>query len=304
MSDLSRHVRAVTGARAARVGAEVQSLWSGYGAVVRVHLQGASVPSVVVKRVDPPAGRGRGHERKLRSYAVEAHWYGHWSRRCACRVPACLDVRETSTGWLFVLEDLDAAGFAGRRRRVSDAQLDLCLQWLARFHATFLGAEPEGLWPVGTYWHLATRPDELAATSDPALRRAAPILDARLSATSFPTLVHGDAKLANFCFGDGAVAAVDFQYVGGGCGMKDVAYLLGEALHPSEGRRAVARWLDCYFAHLRAEVADADALEADWRPLFAIAEADFSRFLAGWAPGHWARDRAGQRQLRAVVRSL
>ena len=40
--------------------------------------------------------------------------------------------------------------------------------------------------------------------------------------------MHGDAKLANFLFTSdhSQVAGVDFQYVGGGCGMKDVAYLL------------------------------------------------------------------------------
>lgn len=36
----------------------------------------------------------------------------------------------------------------------------------------------------------------------------------------FQTFVHGDAKLANFCFGSNNVAAVDFQYVGKGIGVK------------------------------------------------------------------------------------
>ena len=138
------------------------------------------------------------------------------------------------------------------------------------------------MWPIGTYWHLATRTDELAAIRDPALRALAPVLDAQLTAARFQTLVHGDAKEANFCFSrDGrTVAAVDFQYVGRGCGIKDVAYLLHG--HPPA---AIAAALDRYFAHLRAALAadtDADALEAEWRALFPIAQHDLQRFLAGW----------------------
>ena len=126
-----------------------------------------------------------------------------------------------------VLEDLDAAGFPVRLASVSPLQLRSCLDWLATFHATFLGVAPEGLWESGTYWHLATRSEELAALDDLRLKEAAPVIDQRLSAARFQTLVHGDAKLANFCFSeeDDGVAAVDFQYVGGGCGMKDVCLL-------------------------------------------------------------------------------
>ena len=115
-----------------------------------------------------------------------------------------------------------------RRARVSETELRACLRWLAAFHATFLGVPPESLWKVGSYWHLATRPDELEALTDTALRRAAPVLDARLNRARYRTLIHGDAKLQNFCFStDGsAVAAVDFQYVGGGVGVKDVAYFV------------------------------------------------------------------------------
>ena len=48
--------------------------------------------------------------------------------------------------------------------------------------------------------------------------------------------VHGDAKVDNFCVGTGAVAAVDFQYVGGGVGVQDVVYLLASCLD-AEARR-------------------------------------------------------------------
>ena len=80
----------------------------------------------------------------------------------------------------------------------------------------FLGAEPQGLWPVGTFWHLATRPDELEEMDDLKLKQAAPIIDSKLNNCQFKTIVHGDAKPANFCFGQktNSVAAVDFQYVG------------------------------------------------------------------------------------------
>ena len=62
----------------------------------------------------------------------------------------------------------------------------------------------------------------------------------------FKTIVHGDAKLANFCFSHDLsnVAAVDFQYVGGGCGMKDVAYFLGSCLNDQELRTTENELLD------------------------------------------------------------
>lgn len=308
-------IAAVTGAKRVEAGERVQSLWSGYGEIRRMHLKGAPWPSVIVKHVAPPAGGGAGashprgfggdrsHARKLRSYAVEQAWYRDWAARCndACRVPRCLGAEETDEGWRFVLEDLDAAGYPGRRGSLRDDELDACLRWLASFHARFLGETPEGLWPVGTYWHLGTRPDELAAMDLGELRDAAGAIDARLRGARFQTLVHGDAKVANFCFPERSdlgrlrVAAVDFQYVGGGCGMKDVAYFLGSCLTERQLARRLDALLDGYFGHLRAalrgsdEVAIGDHVEAEWRDLYKFAVADFERFLAGWAPGHHKR---------------
>jgi len=290
-------VAEVCGATRARRQERVQGLWSGYGEIVRVALDEATVDSVIVKWVRPPAaGRGTrdvGDERKRRSYAVEAAWYRGLASRCdeSCRIPRPIAIRQTRGGgaeeWLFVLEDLDAAGFAGRAHRLEKVRVRGCLSWLASFHARFLGVAPEGLWKVGTYWHLATRREELLAIDDPRIREAAPLLDRQLSSAAFLTLVHGDAKPANFCFGrGGGVAAVDFQYVGGGCGMKDVAYLLD-----GEDAGSTRTLLDHYFGELAAQVRavrpeiDAAAVEAAWRPLFAVASADYQRFLAGWGRG-------------------
>lgn len=305
-------ITALTGATSATPGAHIQTLWSGYGEIFRVHLEGATTDSVVVKHVRPPTAtnhpRGwntsRSHERKLRSYEVEAHFYEHFAPRCgpACRVPTCVGVQSDETGWTFALEDVDAAGFAGRRDDLGDRGLDACLRWLAHFHATFLGATPDGLWETGTYWHLATRPDELEATKDGALKEAAEQIDRRLSQARYRTFVHGDAKIANFCFSedDSEVAAVDFQYVGGGCGMKDVAYFFSSCLTSRECERRADDLLDVYFEHLGAalrerDFVEFDALEAEWRALYPFAWADFLRFLAGWSPGHWKIDRYSER---------
>ena len=97
-------------------------------------------------------------------------------------------------------EDLDASGFPSQKISVSIIEMHVCLKWLAYFHVIFMGREPEGLWPVCTYWHLDTRLDELDVLEDVELKQAATRIDQILRASHFQTFVHGDTKLANFCF--------------------------------------------------------------------------------------------------------
>lgn len=287
----------------------VQTLWSGYGEILRVALEGQGAPpSVVVKRVrwptevEHPRGwaTSRSHERKVRSYEVEANFYRDYAGATSgdARVPTLLAEQPVDDGVFLILEDLDAAGFSGRRTDLNRDERDACLRWLAHFHATHLGASPDGLWPTGTYWHLQTRPDELAKIEGTRLHAAAAALDARLRETPFQTLVHGDAKVANFCFApqstpNARVAAVDFQYVGGGCGIQDVAYFIGSCLDEDACERHEGELLDTYFNFLATSVrekhpsVDVDALCAQWRDLYPVAWTDFYRFLAGWSPDHW-----------------
>ena len=107
------------------------------------------------------------------------------------------------------------------------------------------------------------------------------------------------------------VAAVDFQYVGGGCGMKDVAYFLGSCLSDNELAKKETNALDHYFDFLRGSLLSQnryvdfiDAIEQSWRQLYPVAVADFYRFLCGWSPGHWKMNSYSERVTRNVIDQL
>jgi len=301
---------------------DIQSLWSGYGKIMRYGVDSGDHHSVIIKHVKLPdqAHHPRGwdtdisHQRKIRSYHIESAWYRNWAKQCndSCRVPACFALEEDEQEFVMVLEDLDASGFPKRKQSLSVEQMQVCLAWLANFHATFMGKVPDGLWPVGTYWHLETRPDELIVLDDPELKAAAHKIDRKLSDSKYQTLVHGDAKLANFCFSESGkqVAAVDFQYVGGGCGMKDVAYFIGSCLYEADCERLETTLLDSYFVSLvealntRGSQLDQDELVTQWRELYAFAWTDFHRFVKGWSPGHWKIHGYSERLSRKVIAQL
>ena len=292
----------------------IQELWSGYGKIMRVGLENAAVKSVVVKHVQIPIYKNHprgwntdiGHQRKVKSYQVETTWYDSYGKNSAARLPKCLAIETQDDEVLIVLEDLDEAGYPLRKRAVTWEEIASCLAWLAQFHASYLGAIPDGLWDVGTYWHLKTRPQELSVLDDQRLKEAAPLINEKLNKCAYKTFVHGDAKLANFCFAkDGQVAGVDFQYVGGGCGMKDVAYFIGSCLNESECERLEAQILDTYFEQLQSALPERnEALETEWRSLYLVAWADFHRFLKGWSPGHWKINSYSERVTAEVISRL
>lgn len=301
--------------------AVIQSLWSGYGEISRYHLDYTTSSilttqprSVIVKYIHPQlkSNHPRGwntrtsFQRKLRSYQVETHWYTDWAQLCTNKtpLPQCYGVfigeKDTSTAdqKLIVLSDLDGQGFSLRHQHASLKQAKACLTWLAYFHGQFLQDTPsdtwmQDLWATGTYWHLATRQDELENMPYSPLKLAASQIDTVLKTCRFQTLVHGDAKIANFCFSKtDDVAAVDFQYIGAGCGMKDVVYFLGSCLTEKECEHHYLELLNHYFSELNNAVndyhpqLDAKHLENEWRGLFTLAWADFQRFLLGWSPIH------------------
>ncbi|MCO4815073.1 MAG: DUF1679 domain-containing protein [Flavobacteriales bacterium] len=277
----------------------IQSLWSGYGRISRYLLGGSSVKTVVVKYIslhkveEHPRGwnSSYAHNRKLKSYEVETYWYQQWNERCddCCAVPKFLgSYTEGKNQWI-ILEDLDE-NYPIRKEHIDLLEVKVCLKWLANFHGVFLNEKPNNLWEIGTYWNLETRPDEFKKIEHQELKSKARHIDKVLNECSYQTIIHGDAKLANFCFSENGekVAAVDFQYVGGGCGMKDIAYFLGSCLSSSECEMYQNELLNFYFIELEKAVKDINFkdLEHEWRKMYSFACADFTRFLMGWMPSH------------------
>jgi hypothetical protein len=282
----------------------IQELWSGYGELSRLRTKRGSY---ILKLIEFPNHKKHprgwasdiGHERKVKSYRVERYWYQHYeTSRCEARMASGISSGEIEGREYLLLEDLKDSEF-DIIKSCSWEETKMCLKWLADFHRYFMGARPDGLWPVGTYWHLETRPDELEVMDDEELKEAAPLIDRRLNEARYQTFVHGDAKLANFLVNQKEAAAVDFQYVGGGVGIKDVAYFLSSLYHENELAQYEEKCLDTYFHFLALP-----EVEEEWRALYPFAWADFYRFLKGWSLGHWKLNSYSERMREEALKCL
>ncbi|MFT4525009.1 MAG: thiamine kinase-like enzyme [Bacteroidia bacterium] len=320
-SDFRNYLLNVTNSSSCEEVEIIQSLWSGYGEISRLKLQGSSPGTVVVKHISLKKGNEhpRGwntdisHNRKIRSYEVETQWYHLWNHLCKESSRTAKFIGSFTLGleqWI-ILEDLDNQ-FPDRKHELTLKEVKTCLQWLANFHGTFINREPEGLWEVGTYWHLDTRPEEFEKIQHEELKLKARQIDELLTGCTYQTIVHGDAKLANFCFSKSGekVAVVDFQYVGRGCGMKDVAYFLGSCLSSDACEDHSEALLDFYFLELKKAIGDSaieidfKALEQEWRSMFPIAWTDFTRFLLGWMPSHQKVNSYSLKVMQSVLVNL
>ncbi|MGB3725832.1 MAG: phosphotransferase [Glaciecola sp.] len=329
-AQLLKQVQQVFNEPNAYLSEHIQTLWSGYGNISRFYLPHAR-HSIIAKVItlthmqQHPRGwhSSFSHQRKLSSYENELRFYQELSSFCSasCRVPV-LHSSEISENeiWL-IMEDLDQAGFSGRYLQANIDMAEHGIKWLAHFHANFMHGKAQSsldkVWPIGTYWHLATRPDEYQNMPNCALKTHAHHIDDALNQARFQTLLHGDAKLANFCFQAAnthssaqVVAAVDFQYTGKGAGVKDVIYFLGSCFD-SDGLFAYSDGLiDLYFTTLTAALKDtaahvnAAAVEDEWRALVCVAWADFERFLMGWSPEHKKRHQYSHQQTQLAIESF
>lgn len=302
----------------------IQKLWSDYGKILRVHLDSKEYKSIIVKLVSIPekASHPRGWDsersnlRKIKSYQVENCFYLSFGKQLARNnfsyVPKLIGSKSNSQNTILILEDLNISSFNEKKECINLSEAKLCLTWLAHLHALFLEQNLNGLWEIGTYWHLDTRPDEFEAMPESDLKTYAKSIDKKLNKCRYKTLLHGDAKLENFCFkpDSAGVAAVDFQYAGLGCGMKDVIYFLGSFLTESELFKKEKKLLEFYFSELQKFTKkyypniDFKDLKKEWIQMYPLAWADFYRFLEGWRPGHWKLNDYGNQMVGKAIKDL
>ena len=285
---------------------QVQSLWSDYGAIVRCFSPKLN-ESVIVKYISPPLEDKRqhprgwntstSHARKIESYKMELAFYQKLASKTAieCFVPQLIAFKETAETSVLIMQDLDTLGYTKRAAENDIESVKQGVKWLAIFHACFMTKEADFLWSQGGYWHLATRQDEWHNMPEDALKANAQTIDNTLKSAEYKTVLHGDAKLANMCFHaeNNQVAAVDFQYVGQGAGIIDLAYFVGSALEQDELYFFHEILLDYYLEQLKEALhkydwsGDLSLLESEYRRLYSFAWADFYRFLVGWNPKSW-----------------
>ncbi|TMO69697.1 phosphotransferase [Pseudoalteromonas aurantia] len=298
------------------------ALWSGCGEVIKADIdnQHAVIKfSSVPDTLEHPNIRQSlfAKARKAKSYCVERHFYQLYAPRLpyCTATPELLWADECGSENILVFKDFTTQGF----HAVEGVDLEAVgniVAWLARFHATFLWCdiepEPEHtkLWEQGGYWHLATRPDEYEKMPKGDIKRYAVDLDNRLVSQKYRTLIHGDAKQANFAIKQNAVMGYDFQYVGKGVGLQDIMLLFTSVFSSEQQHVYEEPLLALYFSELHAALKtryDIDIkreIESQWRGAWPIIWSDFYRFLLGWKPNHLKINNYMKRQVNVVMSEL
>ena len=166
----------------------------------------------------------------------------------------------------------------------------------------------EGLWQQGGYSYLSTRTSELesihpehdewGALGLHANSELPEALDWWLNQPedrSRLSLIHGDVKAANMAFSQSkacnlAMAMYDFQYVGKGLGVQDLAKFLTTSIpaHYLAEKGGEEQLLRLYHDELVQSLPQGhrypfDELMQDWE----VALVSWVRFLAGWSGGFW-----------------
>ena len=275
---------------------DVCRLWAGMGYIYDVTIRGHY--HFIVKHIVPPPKRSRsfGDQRKAASYEVEANFYRHVAPMLITghnlSIPAPYHVENNSDKTITIcMSRLEGSpGYLS-----DDDKIHAALKWMATLHAATWGkadelVEEKGLQPIGSYWHLDTRPSEHDSMPrrgwEGRLKRAARAIDERLKRDSMQCVVHGDLKDANMLFSNDSVGIYDFQYCGKAPPTVDLAYFFCVAVGDTDDG-----CLEFYHNQLVCILVDKKIKPPTFEQLkesLSIAFCDFQRFMSGW--GNWGSD--------------
>lgn len=240
----------------------------------RLAIRHAAGVSSVIAKVPSEDEVSRSTAALQHLYRREVSFYQHLAASIATRTPRCYFAeRDESDKFLLLLEDLSPAAVIDQSVGITLATARAGLAALAGLHgptharadlhdAAWLGGVSEELRPL----YSAVVPvlfdrfiERYDARIDNELRTTVRALRERLGlfgdyTTPFPCVTHGDFRTDNLlidaCDGAVAVAVVDWQTVGVGSPLLDVAYFLTTSLAPDVCARHEFELLDYYLAKL------------------------------------------------------
>ena len=239
-----------------------------YGQLARLRLEYGldepGAPQSLVAKFSSAARKMRERPNTIAAYEREVLFYQRLAHRTSLPTPTChySDI-DTATGMhILLLEDLGSAGVGSRVAGCSAGQAEMAIHQIAGFHAAWwesslleeldwlrgFARDPvairdahERWWPDFLRQAGDRLPDGIREIGERIGDHRAKMMQ-RPQGTSPRTLRHGDYMLDNLVFGTprgGApITVIDWQRMGIGSGIGDVAYFLGENLYP-ETRRAV-----------------------------------------------------------------
>ncbi len=279
LTDALRAGAAVSKAGVRSIGVQVIGEGVGFlGQLARLSIEydapEAGAPASVIAKLPSPNPEARALANLFRFYECESLFYQQVADKVRLRTPRLyFSVVDTQSGdAVLLLEDLAPARPGDQVAACSLAEAKLAISSIAVVHADWWESERfQGLaWlpatddPVraalveGGYeqaWqpfvdNLGHKvPAELMAVCEKLKGRVGGLLK-RLGQPPV-TLVHGDYRLDNMFFGDGAggvqFAAIDWQIVGRGRGVFDIGYFMGDNLEVDVRRAHEDELLRLYF---------------------------------------------------------
>ena len=270
-------------------------LWAGMGYIYDVSVKREF--HIIVKHIVPPPKHSRsfGDKRKAVSYEVEANFYRHVAPTLIAEnklsIPVPYHVENDSDNSITIC----MSRLEGSPGYLSDEdQIHVALKWMATLHAATWDkadslVEEKGLQPIGSYWHLDTRPSEHESMPrrgwEGRLKRAARAIDERLKRDQMQCCIHGDLKDANMLFSNNSVGIYDFQYCGKAPPTVDLAYFFCVAVGDADDA-----YLEFYHNQLSSLLGTScnPPTLTQLKESLSIAFCDFQRFMSGW--GQWGSD--------------
>lgn len=255
--------------------------------VYRVHLTGSECPASVVVKLPALDDAALFTSTILRMYIREVGFFGQLAGASPVRVPASYHgaVDEETSRFVVVMEDLGAMRVVDQIEGMAIADAEHAVDELAAWHATWWGsAEPladtgltvrldDPIYPAvlpmvfAEGWEKVTGaldlPDSILAVG-PRFSTAIEGLLQDLSQGP-TTLIHGDYRADNMLFdADGRVALLDFQLIGTGRGVYDLAYFVTQSLDAETARQHERSLFDRWVARLEEAGVSSRDLDGMW----------------------------------------